>query len=517
VRTDPRQIDGQSFDLLVVGGGIQGAAIAREAAMRSLAVLLVEAADFAVGTSSRSSRLVHGGLRYLQQGHFALVREALTERERLLRQVPHLVRPAPMLLPFYRDGGGSKWMAWLGTRAYSWLAKDSTMPRPRRLSPVAAQEAFPGLRTQGLLGAVLYYDAATVDGRLTLANVQSAVESGARVVNHCSLEGRGTSDGEFRLRDRIGDFDVTVRARHVVNAAGPRADLVRRSLGCEGEDLVRVSRGSHLILDPRPSETAIAAFLPDKRIQFVVPHRDGTVCGTTDVDEPVTVEEPTVPKDDLRYLLDALGFLLAPAPRREDVRFAYCGWRSLPAGKGPPGALNREAFLVDEPLPGATMYTAVGGKLTTHRSFAERAVAQVFGIPGQGSPTRGAALSGGDGPREVTDPLWWRHGGHVASVRQLCREDPIWQEPLCPHRPFLAAEAAYAMRQLGAVTFSDLMLRRLIHAQGPCMQHDCLLAAHRLFLRERRWMVDSDFAKARARLSEEIDRLTGGLVPQQVS
>ncbi|MGE3171925.1 MAG: glycerol-3-phosphate dehydrogenase/oxidase [Planctomycetota bacterium] len=511
MRSDPSELHGQTFDLLVIGGGIQGAAIAREAAMRSLGTMLVESRDFATGTSSRSSRLVHGGLRYLQQGHLALVREALHERERLLRLCPHLVRPVPMLLPFHRDGGGSRLLAWLGVRAYSWLAGDSTVPRPRKLDPAAAVAAFPGLRTQGLLGAVLYFDAATVDSRLTLANVQAAATAGARVVNHCEVLGLA-EDGAVRLLDHVAGREVRVRARRVVNAAGPRADAVRRRFGLDGDDLVRVSRGSHLVLDARPGETALAAFLPDRRIQFVVPHPDGTICGTTDVDESITETEPTVPEDDVRYLMSALAFLLAPAPRPADVRFAYCGWRSLPAQKGPPGALNREAFLVQEALPGAELFTAVGGKLTTHRAFAERALAQMFDFDPQESPTRAVPLPGGDGPREVQDPLWWRHGSEALSLRELIRFEPAWGRPLCPHRPLLAAEAVHALRHLGAVTFADLMLRRLIHAQGPCLRRECLRAAHGLFLRERSWPVDDDFEAAAQALEAEVHHLTGGLL-----
>src|SRR5262249_9053588 len=156
------------------------------------------------------------------------------------------------------------------------------------------------------------------------------------------------------------------------------------------------SRGSHLVLPARAGETALAAFLPDGRIQFVVPHTDGTICGTTDVDEAAGDDEPTVPDDDVRYLLAALGFLMAPPPRRRDVACAYCGWRSLPARKGPPGALNREAFLVAERLPASELHTIVGGKLTTHRAFAERAVAQILGLRAVDSPTRQLPLPGGD-------------------------------------------------------------------------------------------------------------------------
>lgn len=500
-----------TFDLLVLGGGIQGAAVAREAALRGLAVALVEERDFAAGASSRSSRLVHGGLRYLRQGHLSLVREALRERERLLRLCPHLVRPVPMLMPFFRDSGGSLFWSWLGTHAYALLAGRSSLPRPERLSATRALAAFPGLRSEGLRAAVRFFDAATADGRLTLANVEAAAAAGAMVVNHCAAVGI-TADGAVLLADRIGGSEPAVRARHVVNAAGPRADQLRQRLGVDGPPLVRVSRGSHLVLPPRPGETALAAFLPDGRIQFVVPHQDGTICGTTDVDEPAADEEPTVPLDDVRYLLGALSFLLAPPPRREDVQFAYCGWRSLPAGKGPPGVLNREAFLVRERLPCGELHTIVGGKLTTHRALAERVLEQVFDLPGHDSPTRTMPLPGGDGPREVLDPLWWRHGSAAPVLRELAAGIEGGAAPLCPHRPFLVVEAAHALRHQAAVTLADLLLRRLSHSLGPCLQEDCLRTAHELFLRERRWACDGDFAAAAAAVRAEVGRLTGGFL-----
>lgn len=510
VRSDPQTLNGRSYDLVVIGGGIQGAAIAREAALRRVAVLLVEAHDFAAGTSSRSSRLVHGGLRYLREGHVALVREALHERERLLRLSPHLVRPVPMLMPFFADGGGSRFVSWLGVHAYSFLAGRSTMPRPSSLSAKAAATAFPGLRTRGLRGALQFYDAATMDGRLTLANVLDASRAGATIVNHCALAGLAP-DGALRLVDQWTSREITVRGKHVVNAAGPRADAVRKLLGHGAEDLVRTSRGSHLVLPPRSGELALAAFLPDQRIQFVIPHQDGTICGTTDVDDPEADTEPTVPAADVDYLLKALGWLLDPAPRRSDATFAWCGMRSLPAKKGPPGALNREAFLVAESLPNGTLHTIVGGKLTTHRSLAERALHQIFGAAPADSPTRQRSLPGGDGPREVLDPLWWRYGSEAPQVHALAAQDAALREPLCEHRPFLGVEVVHALRHLGAVTFADLMLRRLWHTQGPCMREACLQRAHALFLQQRQWSVDDDGAAAIAALRREVAQLTGGI------
>lgn len=510
MRTDPKHLHTRAFDLIVIGAGIQGAAVARDAARRGLSVLLVEARDLAAGTSSRSSRLIHGGLRYLRHGHFALVREALHERERLLRLAPHLVRPLPMLMPFFRDGGGSRWQLRLGTWLYGKLAGRSTLPGPRALSADNAAAAFPGLRTRGLRSGLVFFDAATQDTRLVLANVLAAHAAGAVIATHTELI--GARDGTLLLRDRIGGIEVEVKSQHVVNAAGPRADALRRRLQLQGPDLVRTSRGSHLILPPRDGELALAAFLPDQRIQFVVPHEDGTLCGTTDVDDPLPGDETGPPQQDLDYLLQALGFLLDPAPKQQDVRFGYAGWRSLPCGKGPPGALNREAFVVDEAFAGATLHTIVGGKLTTHRSLAERVVAKIFGRS-EPSPTRSEPLPGGAGARDVSDPLWWRHGSRASLVHGLIAQHAGWALPLCPHRPFLIAEAVAAIRHDGAVTFADLMLRRLVHSMGPCLQNECLLGAQAVFQRERWWPVDGDPALAIAGLQDEVAVLRGSVVP----
>jgi glycerol-3-phosphate dehydrogenase len=507
VRTDPRQLDGTEHDVCVVGAGIQGAAIAREAAVRGFKVLLVDRRDVGAGTSSRSSRLIHGGLRYLQQAHFGLVREALRERERLLRLCPHLVRPQPMLMPFFKDGGGSRWQLRLGTWLYSKLAAGSTLPRPRSVSAAAAAKAFPGLRQAGLRSAIEFFDASTADFRLTLANVLAAQAAGASVATHTCVEGTAPAGG-LRLRDKLTDAEVTIRARRIVNATGPAADALRRLLGADGEDLVRCTRGSHLVLAERPGELALAAFLPDRRIQFVIPHGDGTLCGTTDVDDPLTGDEMGPPDADIDYLLAALRFLLDPAPTRADIRFAYSGWRSLPAKKGPAGALNREAFVVDEPIHGASLHTIVGGKLTTHRALAERVIDRLFDVDGP-SPTRTTPLPGGDGPRDVTDPLWWRYGSRRRLVQAIAVSEPRWSKPLCPHRPFLAAELVHALQNEGAVTFADVMVRRLWHSQGPCRQFECLEHAHRLFLRARKWRVDADPLLAIGALLAELQILNG--------
>ena len=189
MRTDPTTLHGRTFDLLVLGGGIQGAAVAREAALRGISVALVERIDFAAGTSSRSSRLIHGGVRYLEKLHIGLLREALHERERLLRLAPHLVRPLPMLMPHYADSGQAAWKLKVGLKLYQLFAGRSTLPGPRSYKPRECVARFPGLREKGLLGGTIYFDAATQDTRLTLSVCLDAARAGALLCNHTALQG----------------------------------------------------------------------------------------------------------------------------------------------------------------------------------------------------------------------------------------------------------------------------------------------------------------------------------------
>lgn len=483
LRSDPQSLDGKRFDLLVVGGGIHGVALAREAALRSRSVLLCEKGDFGWATSSHSSRLIHGGLRYLEQGHLGLVYEALAERERLLRCAPHLCRPLPMLMPFFSDSGRAPWLLRLGLRLYDLLAWGSSLPGPRYLSRDDCLRQFPGLRSAGLRGGSLFYDARTEDQRLCQAVAEAAVAAGAQLCNHLELVGQ--RDGAVCLHDRLGGAEIGVRAGQILNAAGPRIDAVRRRLSVEGEDLVRLSRGSHVLLPPRSGETALAAFLPDRRIQFVIPHEGGTICGTTEVEEgPAQGEHLGVPEADVEYLLAALAHLLDAAPGREDLLFGYAGWRALPRGDGPAGRQNREAFLVDEQSPAGPVHSVLGGKLTTHRAFAERCIKQLFGLRGP-SPTRDAFLPGGDKPQDFADPLWWRHGSQCLALRQECRRAPDLAEPLCPHRPFLVVELRHALQQQAAMTLADALQRRLFHSLGPCVEAECLARALELYGRFR--------------------------------
>jgi glycerol-3-phosphate dehydrogenase len=507
LRADPKTLDRESLEFLVIGGGIQGAAIAREAALRGASVLLVEREDFGCGTSSQSSRLIHGGLRYLEHGHLSLVREALHERERLLRLAPHLVRPLPMLMPFYKGGGRKPWLVKAGLKLYGVLAGRHSLPGARSHGIDDCVRLFPNLRRRDLLGGSVFYDARTVDQRLTMAVVEAARAAGATILNHAAVA--GVAGGGVLLRDALTDDEFTVRSEFIVNATGPGVDGVRALLGVAGEDLVRVSRGSHVVLDAMPGELALAAFLPDKRIQFVIPHRDGTICGTTEVESPGA--EGEVPEDDLEYLLAALEYLLEAPPTRADVRFAYTGWRALPTGKGPAGGANREAFLEAERGTSGLVHTVVGGKLTTHRAFAERVVNRLLGLR-TASPSREQFLPGGAGPQEFGDPLWWRHGDRAPRLRAMATGRPDLLEPICPHRDLLRVEAAFSLREQATMTFADLMRRRLFHSHGPCLHPSCLDSCHELFTEFMPEGARADAAVDKADLVRQVERAVGALL-----
>lgn len=485
VRTDPRDLHGAAVDLLVVGAGLRGCAIAREAALRGLSVVLVDARDVGSGATSAGFGLWAGA----PPGRSANGPGALRERGRLLRAAPHLVRPVPVLLPI-GAGDRSPFRTRLGLALASAFAGRSTLCRPRLLRPAAAAAAFPGLDVRGLRAVVEFFDAA-VDGlRLALANALGAVAAGARLATRCEMTGHGARGAE--LVDAVAAARIAIRARHVVNAAGAGVDLLRRRCGLSGPDLARVQRECHLVLPPRPGETALVLGPPGQRPCSVVPRSSGTWCG---------------PWSDPVGLLERLGERLEPAPVPGDALAVHERLVAAPLAAGSRG-------FVTERVDGADLHTVLGFGLADHRALAERLVATLSGGSGP-SPARDLPLPGGDGPREVGDPLWWRLGSRRELLRGI--DLPDGQPPLCPHRPFLPAELVLALRFEGAVTFADVLLRRLQHDAGPCLEPGCLRAAHAWFLRARRWPVDGELDQAVAGLRAELAASAGGPAPDSAT
>ncbi|TMQ47124.1 MAG: glycerol-3-phosphate dehydrogenase/oxidase [Candidatus Eisenbacteria bacterium] len=370
------------FDLLVVGGGIQGAAVARDAAMRGLRVLLLERGDLASGTSSRSSKLIHGGIRYLETGQFGLVREALRERAILLRLASEFVRPLPFLIPHYRREGRPRFLVRAGLALYAALAGHHALARHRTLDATEARALEPELRPEGLLGASLYWDAQMDDALLCVSVAVDAERAGATIRTYAAvvgLEVRGSS-WRARFHDVDSGEERIEEARCVVNAAGPWAEAIRGLVRAAPGVGLRRTRGTHVVVPSLTREKALLLTAHrDGRAFFVLPWGEHSLIGTTDVDDSTPPERVAPDAGDVRYLLEEAARAL---PRlRGDARplRAFAGLRSLAQGSAiRPWANSREHRIVEE----GTMLTLIGGKYTTHRSLAERVVDRVAALTG---------------------------------------------------------------------------------------------------------------------------------------
>ncbi|HJV08705.1 MAG TPA: glycerol-3-phosphate dehydrogenase/oxidase [Acidimicrobiales bacterium] len=453
------RLAGERFDVLVVGGGITGAGVALDAASRGLRTALVERDDFGAGTSSRSSKLVHGGLRYLSQGDYRLVAQALAERQRLLENAPHLVRPLPFLYPTY--GSRSRMQAvssalWL----YDLAGGFRIGSLHRRITPVEALAHTPALRADGLAGAHLYLDAQADDARLTLAVVRTAVlDHLAVAVNHLAV--LDVFAGGARI-DAGGGREIEVRASAVVNAAGVWADRVAG----DGPATIRPAKGVHITVPAALVPTDVALVLPvpaDGRSIFVVPWpgADRVYIGTTDTDYDGPLDHPTCTAEDTAYLLDAVNAALTTSLTSDDVVGDWAGLRPLVAAAG---NSQRSADLsrrhrVTRSAGG--MVTVTGGKLTTYRAMAADTVDEVEAVLGRRrtrSRTANLRLRGAAGAGD--DHLGRRYGSEAGVVRAMVAADPTLGEALVPTLPYLRAEAVYAARYEMARTLDDVLARR---------------------------------------------------------
>jgi len=375
---------GPTFDLLVIGGGINGAGIARDAALRGLSVALVEQGDFASGTSSKSSKLIHGGLRYLENYEFALVLEASRERDLLRRHLaPHLVHPMPFVFPIFRGDPVGRLRLTAGLWVYDGLAAFGNIARHRSWGRRATLRHEPQLRADGLRGAMHYYDCWTDDARLTLETVLAAIAAGAIACNYLAVT-ELRRDGE-RLAgacalDRLHGASFTIAARQVVNATGPWLDRIRRLDDPAAAPVLRLTKGAHILL-PRHrvgNARAIALRAPrDGRVMFAIPWDEQVLVGTTDTDYQGAPEAVAAEADDVRYLLDAVNHYFPAAQLTErDVIGAHAGLRPLvaPPGVMSPSETSREEALFESP---SGLLSLGGGKLTTYRRVAERVVDRV--------------------------------------------------------------------------------------------------------------------------------------------
>lgn len=396
-------LSSRTFDALIVGGGITGAGIARDAAMRGLTVALVDKGDFASGTSSRSSRLIHGGVRYLEHGHLHLVFEASAERRRLLRIAPHLVKPMAFTWPAYEGQRLSLWKLSAGLSLYDLLSLFHNVQRHRRLSAQDVRAAEPALRSDQLRGGVRYFDAATDDTRLTLANVLDARRLGAVVANHVTYTGvNDSADGlrVARVEDTLSGARTEIRAQVIVNATGPWSDAVQQMEMPGTAGRVQGSKGSHIAVSRKRvgNRDAVTMVHPrDGRVMFALPADTHTIVGTTDTFTSVSPDEVRASESDVAYLLEAANAFFPDSHLvRDDVVSAWAGIRPLLPSKGSSVSATRE-HLIKKVTSRSIAIT--GGKLTTYRVMAAQAVdvvQDVLRMPRKRAPTGDRPLPRGD-------------------------------------------------------------------------------------------------------------------------
>ncbi|MFF7210398.1 glycerol-3-phosphate dehydrogenase/oxidase [Streptomyces sp. NPDC008238] len=476
----------QELDVLVVGAGVVGAGTALDAATRGLTTGIVEARDWASGTSSRSSKLIHGGLRYLEMLDFALVREALKERGLLLQRLaPHLVKPVPFLYPL-QHRVWERFYAGAGVTLYDTMALSSGhgrgLPHHRHLSRKSALRVAPCLKKDALVGALQYYDAQMDDARYTMTLVRTAAAYGALAANRARVIGF-LREGERVVGARVEDVEAggvyEVRARQIVNATGVWTDDTQALIGERGQFHVRASKGIHLVVPKDRIHSATGLILrTEKSVLFVIPWGRHWIVGTTDTDWGLDKSHPAASSADIDYLLEHVNSVLAVPLTRDDVQGVYAGLRPLLAGESEATSQLSREHTVAHPVPG--LVVVAGGKYTTYRVMAKDAVdAAVHGLTHRVAEcvTEDVPLAGAEGYHALWNArarIASRTGLHVARIEhllnrygslseellQLIEEDPSLGRPLSGADDYLRAEVVYAASHEGARHLDDVLTRR---------------------------------------------------------
>jgi glycerol-3-phosphate dehydrogenase len=502
----------EEFDLAVIGAGINGAAVARDASMRGLKVALIDRGDFAGATSSRSSKLIHGGFRYLPQGQFKLVYEALRERERLRhRTAPHLVHPIHFLFPVYRRRGFNRFTMSMGLTLYDLFARMPFKEWHSSLNAAEVRETEPALSRVGLTGGAMYYDAWADDARVTFENVLDADLHDAAVANYAAVESFSMADGKIasaRVRDLIGGAACELRAKKFLNAAGPWVDDIRRMDDPASKPCVRLTKGVHLVFARTILPVRESLVLADEhgRIVFLMPHDRYVLVGTTDTDftgDPASVRTEIA---DVEYLLAVLAESLPGIKlTNADVASSFAGLRALiREEKEAPSSVPREEVILESP---SGLITVAGGKFTTHRAIAQKLVDQVMkrlGRPVGVCPTLATPLpgarpippqndaGGGAAMRSIPAPsaeiLKARYGTRAPIVARIASRRPELGEPLSRNCPAIGAEVVNAVGSEMALTVGDFLIRRTsLSWRSPVEAEAAATAVARIMAAELGW------------------------------
>ena len=497
---DLAQIQRTEYDVIVIGGGINGAGVARDAAIRGLNTILVDKNDFASGSSSWSSRLIHGGLRYLEYFEFPLVRESLKEREVLLRTAPHLVTPLQLTIPIYRDRSRPYWKIWAGMILYDLFSFDKTLPIHRMLPQKKFRQLFRSLDTDNLAGGSQYYDGqVTRAERLCLENIISAQNAGAIALNYMEvieLDIKNNRITDVVCKDKLTGESVTISGSKdavIINTAGPWIDRVCERGNKDG-DRVTIgdakknggTKGSHIVVEEfpgAPGSTLYVEAKSDGRPFFIIPWLDKYLIGTTDLVYKDDIDNIKADDAEIDYLLQEVNNVVPAANlKRDDVKFTYSGVRPLPNSDGKkPGSITRKHIIFDHRQEGVNnLLSLIGGKLTTYRHVGEEMVDAVFKrtkrsprpcqtdtlpLPGCILPTDRRIQQAIDEyqshlPIETIDHLFSIYGARAIEVLALTRENPALREPLSSDLPDIKAQVVYAIENESAHTLVDILRRR---------------------------------------------------------
>ena len=456
----------EEWDIIIVGGGATGVGVAIDAASRGYDTLLVERGDFGKGTSSRSTKLVHGGVRYLEQGNISLVMEALKERGILRQNAPHLVSDLAFVVPSY-DWWETPFYG-LGLKIYNILSGQYGFGPSRILSREETLQRLPAINQDGLRGGVVYYDGQFDDARLLINMVSTAAEQGATLVNYCRVSGLTKAGDGFvngiAARDEESGQEFTAAAKVVVNATGPFTDGLRRLADPSLQAMISPSQGVHLVFDRSflPGDSAIMVpRTSDGRVMFAIPWHGHTLVGTTDTPIPEPTLEPTAKEEEIEFILQTAGEYLHKAPGRSDVLSVFTGIRPLvkAADSSNTAALSRDHTIhIDE----SGLLSIAGGKWTTYRNMAEDGVnhAAILGkLPEKQCFTRQLNIHGFHPQAQKFGPLSF-YGSDAPAIQELMRGEPELAQPLTGDLPYVGAEVVWAVRNEMARTVEDVLCRR---------------------------------------------------------
>ena len=454
------------WDLIIIGGGATGLGAAVDAASRGFKTLLLEQSDFAKGTSSRSTKLVHGGVRYLAQGNIGLVIEALRERGILLKNAPHLVRNESFIIPNYSWFNAVFYS--IGLSVYDLLAGKRSFGRSRLISRNEVVRRIPNIQWKDLKAGVLYHDGQFDDARLAISLALTAIEQGATLLNYfcvTSLNKEGNKINGVEVRDLETDISYSLKAKAVINATGVFVDEVLVMDAPEAGPIVRPSQGVHLVFDRSflgPHDAMMIPKTKDGRVLFAIPWHERTLVGTTDTPLNAHQLEPKALEEEIQFILDTSAVYLTKIPTRKDVLSVFAGLRPLAATQGndqKTKEISRSHKLIVSP---SGLITITGGKWTTYRKMAEDVVdraIQTAGLFNKSCKTKTLSLHGFREPVEWTDPFFV-YGSDAAAVKALAKENPAWKEILNPRLPYIAAEVVWATRHEMARCIEDVLSRR---------------------------------------------------------